>query len=415
MRVLIVNAHRNLVGGVEKYLQAVLPGLLDCGHELGLLHQYPADPDREHIDPPAGFGRLWCLGKSDPQAALDSVAEWKPDVVYSQGLEGRESETLERTLLSRHRVVLYVHNYDRTCATGRKCYSFPEFKPCDRQLGPGCLALHYPRRCGGLDPRNMWEQYQRNTQLNSQFAGHAAVLVASRHMHREMERHGVHSEKLFLAPLPTTDAKPESTPPVSKPITGKILFVGRLTDIKGAGYLIQAIPRAARELGRTLTLQIAGDGPEGGKLRALANRLGVAVEFLGWVPTMEKLNLMRQVDLLAVPSLWPEPFGLVGIEAGCLGLPAVGYATGGIPDWLVAGETGELAPGDPPTVEGLAEAMIRALASPEHHARLATGAWSLAKLFTLENHLARLEPILAGLPSPVARQPGAGMGVLHEC
>jgi len=139
------------------------------------------------------------------------------------------------------------------------------------------------------------------------------------------------------------------------------------------------------------------------------------VEFMGWVPTVEKLNLMRQVDLLAVPSLWPEPFGLVGIEAGCLGLPAVGYATGGIPDWLVAGETGELAPGDPPTVEGLAEAMIRALASPEHHTRLATGAWSLAKLFTLENHLARLEPILTGLPSPVARQPGAGVGFFHEC
>ena len=108
---------------------------------------------------------------------------------------------------------------------------------------------------------------------------------------------------------------------------------------------------------------------------------------------------MRQADLLAVPSLWPEPFGLVGIEAGCFGLPAVGYAVGGIPDWLIPGQTGELAPGDPPTVEGLAEAMARALADPEHHARLSRGAWELSKQFDTPRHLAMLEPILSAAVS----------------
>ena len=44
-----------------------------------------------------------------------------------------------------------------------------------------------------------------------------------------------------------------------------------------------------------------------------------------------------------MPSVWPEPFGLVGIEAGCVGLPAAGFGVGGIPDWLRPGETGELA------------------------------------------------------------------------
>src|SRR6202044_2190317 len=110
--------------------------------------------------------------------------------------------------------------------------------------------------------------------------------------------------------------------------------------------------------------------PEQPRLQNLANQLGVAVEFAGWVQTPQKVSLMLQADLLAVPSLWPEPFGLVGIEAGCLGVPSVGYASGGIPDWLVAGQTGELAPGNPPTVDGLADAMVRALASPEHYGEL---------------------------------------------
>jgi glycosyltransferase involved in cell wall biosynthesis len=115
---------------------------------------------------------------------------------------------------------------------------------------------------------------------------------------------------------------------------------------------------------------------------------------------------MHHADLLAVPSLWPEPFGLVGIEAGSLGLPAVGYASGGIPDWLVPGETGELAPSDPPTVDGLSDAIVRAFASGEHHAKLCLGAWKQAQRFTLEKHLAQLEPLLGIEPSHSGRPAG---------
>ena len=103
---------------------------------------------------------------------------------------------------------------------------------------------------------------------------------------------------------------------------------------------------------------------------------------------------MRRADLLAVPSLWPEPFGQVGVEGGRLGVPAVGYAVGGIPDWLIPGRSGELAPGDPPTVQGLAEAIVRVLADPSHYSSLCRGAWELASRFTLDAHLAELELIL---------------------
>jgi glycosyltransferase involved in cell wall biosynthesis len=120
----------------------------------------------------------------------------------------------------------------------------------------------------------------------------------------------------------------------------------------------------------------------------------VEVRFAGWLASAQKTEAMRQADLLAVPSLWPEPFGLVGIEAGCFALPAVGYATGGIPDWLIGGRTGEIAPGDPPTIHGLADALVRALGDRDHYAELCRGAWELSCGFSLERHLAKLEPIL---------------------
>ena len=47
MRILIATSSRNLVGGIEKYLQALIPGLLDRGHELGLLYENRFDPKRE--------------------------------------------------------------------------------------------------------------------------------------------------------------------------------------------------------------------------------------------------------------------------------------------------------------------------------------------------------------------------------
>lgn len=103
---------------------------------------------------------------------------------------------------------------------------------------------------------------------------------------------------------------------------------------------------------------------------------------------------MRESDLLVVPSLWPEPFGLVGIEAGSLGIPAAGFASGGITDWLLPGETGELAPANPPTAEGLADAIARALADQEHYDRLRWGAWDFSKQFDLDRHVAQLEAIL---------------------
>ena len=103
---------------------------------------------------------------------------------------------------------------------------------------------------------------------------------------------------------------------------------------------------------------------------------------------------MRSADLLAVPSVWPEPFGLVGVEAGCVGLPAVAYAVGGISAWLRPGESGELAPADPPTAPGLAKAIVRVLADVAYWRQLSAGAWEMARNYTREGHVSHIDEIL---------------------
>jgi glycosyltransferase involved in cell wall biosynthesis len=172
-----------------------------------------------------------------------------------------------------------------------------------------------------------------------------------------------------------------------------VLLIGRLVDVKGAHLLLQAIPAAARKLGYPLRLTIAGSGPEEPRLRALAVALGLEVDFAGWVSERERL--FQEHDLLVVPSLWPEPFGLVGIEAGCAGLPAVAFDTGGISDWLISGQSGELASGKPMTATGLSDAIVRAFIDVDHYNRLRRGAWEQAGRFRIDSHIRQLEEIFA--------------------
>ena len=391
MRILIAACTREVAGGAEKYLRVLIPEMLRRGHEVALLYEHDSLSASSSVD--AGSGApVWLWDQLREQRDWQGLSEWSPEVVYSQGLESADHEN---ALLDRYPVVWYAHVYLGTCTTGRKCHAFPRLEPCDRSFGPMCLLMHYPRRCGGLNPLRTWRMYQRQQNQHARLMDYRAILVASAHMFRELQRNGVSAERLHHVALPPTDSSPLPSPPAPRIPGGKILAVSRLTDLKGIDHLIRAIPSAAARLGRDLTLTIAGDGPDRARLEELARRLQIKAEFAGWVGSSRRTELMLAADLLAVPSLWPEPFGLVGIEAGCVGLPAAGYAVGGIPDWLITGRTGELADANPPTVEGLADAIVRALRDPDYYARLCRGAWEMAKSFTLEAHAAALEGILA--------------------
>ena len=391
MKILITTHHRGIVGGLETYLQALIPALLKRGHQVAMVCDYPAGRDGATVDPKDGKLQVWWSEDLKPDSAVYSdLNRWGPDVIYAQKISPMGPD---RMLQKRYPTVLYMHGYWGTCTTGRKCHAFPNIQACTRTFGPACLLMHYPKRCGGLNPVSAWKMFRDEQVRNSWLADYRAILVASTHMLSEIRRHGVSPEKSHIVRYPLTAAT-DPSPIFSKIPTGKLLFVGRLTDLKGADYLIRAIAPAESRLRQKLTLTVAGDGAELPKLQALARDQGVDATFVGWVDASRREEFMRRSDLLVVPSLWPEPFGLVGIEAGALGLPAVGYASGGITDWLLPGRTGELARADPPTAEGLADAIARALRDPEHYNRLCQGAWVLSNEYKLDRHVDELEAVL---------------------
>jgi len=408
LRIAIANWTRGVGGGAERYLQALVPRLADAGHAIGLAVETDAARSAPTIDPPGGPVEGIAIDPGDPAAAVRALRAWAPDVVYVHGLR---SPKLEEALIAAAPAVLFAHNYYGTCATGTKRHTRPAVAMCARTLGVACLPLDYLRGCGIAGPAALLRSYRLQAGRRALLGCYRAVAVASRHMRDEFARHGVPDGRLHILPLPPTDIVPDPEPPGRRPLGDRILFLGRQTDLKGGAHLIAAVARASAAVGRRLSLVVAGIGPEAHEWRSLAERLGVPAEFPGYADGPRRTALLREADVVAVPSLWPEPFGLAGIEAGCVGVPAVAYAVGGIPDWLTPGVSGELAPGDPPTVEGLADALARALGSPDHRARLARGAWETARRFSMERHLAQLETVLAAAASgpgshPSARPPG---------
>jgi glycosyltransferase involved in cell wall biosynthesis len=181
-----------------------------------------------------------------------------------------------------------------------------------------------------------------------------------------------------------------------------------MSQLKGGQFLLEALPQVRKKLGGKVELVFAGDGPERRDWEHRAARImrhdpEITVRFNGWQERAALDALLDTTDLLVLPSVWPEPFGQAGPEAGLRGVPVAAFASGGIPDWLEDGVNGFTAPTNPPTAAGLSEAIVRCLADPVRYQRLRRGAADVARRYSMEAHLADLLPIFERAATARAR------------
>lgn len=122
------------------------------------------------------------------------------------------------------------------------------------------------------------------------------------------------------------------------PKTHKFIFVGRLVSDKGAGLAVKAFNQIflKNQLNGNsyLSLTIVGDGPERQSIENLILELGLTKNVIlkGSLSGRELVECINQHEMILVPSIWEEPFGLVALEGmacGCLPIVSNG---GGLPD-----------------------------------------------------------------------------------
>ncbi|QPJ60981.1 MAG: glycosyltransferase family 4 protein [Candidatus Nitronauta litoralis] len=218
----------------------------------------------------------------------------------------------------------------------------------------------------------------RRIPLGKRFARHIlkhtdALYIVSENNHRMLEDLVRRPVKATIAPMgihteyyrqggDPAELKQKLNLPQEGPI---ILFVGKLSRIKGVRFLLQAWPEVLKQF-PAATLVIVGSGPEEAALKEAAGKLEEAsrIRFVGQKNQEAVRDYLKVCDAVVIPSIQDtngqvEGFPVVMLEALASGNPVVGTRLGGIPECIVDGENGYTV--EPENPNAIAEGILKIL------------------------------------------------------
>ncbi len=372
--VLIVTPRWTRDGGVATHVMTSAAALARHGIEV---HVLAAKIDADERTPGISFHQSVDLFNRDatPQQRIGDALESGPHIAHFHQFEDPDVATY---IQRRAPLVVSVHGY--SACTSAVHYFRPGHE-CDRPHGAGCIPNLLARGCAHTrNPSWLPGSFQRATRA-VRLLGQADLAISySSVIDRHLSVNGITRRAMapLFSTLPDTHAAGHER-------RRRVVFAGRVVRPKGVQTLLRAAQAVEAEL------VICGDGRDLGSMRTLAARLGVSdrTTFKGWLTAEALATELAQASIVAIPSLWPEPFGLVGIETFALGRPVVASTTGGVGDWLEHGVSGLGVPaGD---VRALAAALNELLADPERQRTMgAAGRERVTADFTAKRHVAAL-------------------------
>ena len=110
-----------------------------------------------------------------------------------------------------------------------------------------------------------------------------------------------------------------------------LVFVGRLEKSKGCQTIINALGEL-RKKNKLYNLTVIGEGSFKKNLEDLTKNLKIEnqINFIGRRNPLEVSNILRKSNLMIIPSLWEEPFGIVALEGLACGCKIICSRTGGL-------------------------------------------------------------------------------------
>ena len=377
MRILFVNEKCGYFGGVEQNVAESAAGLRARGHQCFLAFQEATG--RQVPEYQASFEECLPLDPF-PQA----VGRVRPDVIYIHKANVRSLGDA----LAGVRTIRMVHDHDLCCPRRHKYYAW-NGRICRHKADWRCyMDLAFVARSAGpakisfVSIGDKMLEMRRNQQL-------ALLLVGSAAMREELIQNGFPRERVEILP-PVVRMPLRAMAPI--PEENRILYVGQLIRGKGVDLLLRALTHVRGDY----ELTIVGAGNARAGLDDLCAKLGLGrkVRFEGWVNPQDLGDYYARAKLVAAPSRWPEPFGMIGLEAMHYGRPVVAFRVGGIPDWLEHGVTGLMAPEQ--DVRAFAAALEQLLSDPQLCSQLGQQAQERVRTkFCFENYLDRLEGLMS--------------------
>lgn len=303
-------------------------------------------------------------------------------------LHGISDPYIVETCLALRPVVRSLHEPRVICPGAQKFFRKSE-QVCTIPFGLHCFGHAYTQGCCNRHPARLWQAYTNTYfELNTAAPQYKSLIVMSQYMQREAMAAGIDAKKLVVNPYFIEDLP---SPPTAQPSGNSILYMGRLHESKGVHYLLQAFAQIKTSLAPAPTLEIIGSGSNEEGLQAQCRRLGIAdrVFFRGWQSRSAIDAALAACDVVAVPSIYPEAFGIVGIEAMIHAKPVVAFNVGGISDWLRNEETGFLVPAKDSAT--FAHGLSRLLSDASLYRRMSARARQVAlQEYLPKNHLVKL-------------------------
>jgi glycosyltransferase involved in cell wall biosynthesis len=416
MRVLMVNQfYPPHIGGAQRHIQLLAHALVERGYDVAVVAQRLAgrpeveDEDGVRIYRLAGWNSVVARAFANPAspihppvrdpgfaAGLERVLEReRPDIVHAHGWAVYSFMGLKKK--SSAKLLMMLHDYGLACPTthyvhhdghhGQAC-SGPRLAKCvacaRHEVGLAkSLAL-----TGGLALSS-----RTHALVDYYLAGSSAV--------RDAAIVGAHipEDKIevipYFVPDDIADAavgaeRPAFVPPDA---AGYVQFVGRFgaNTFKGFDVLLDAYT-GLRDAPPLVALLATHGEP------APAVPAGVTV--VRDVAHAAVMASWAHCAVAVVPSVWPEPFGQVAIEAMACGKPVVASAVGGLADVVVHEETGLLVP--PGDVAALRAALGRLIADPALRERMGAAGRERVERYRARSVIGHIERVYRQLLDPAA-------------
>ena len=399
---MLAQSYAPVIGGEERVVEELSRELEARGHEVSVatLRQPGADsaePEgavRVHRIPTSlnrvpgasrAADRAFAPPFPDPltvRGLRQVVRDESPDVVHAHNWIVHSYLPLRRH--SPAPLVLSLHDYSLLCSTKRL---FRERVPCS---GPGlakcvrCAGGHYGPGRGAAIALSTLARQSRLRRAVDLFLPISSAVRDNCRLGPD-DAHEVIPD--FIGDLPAASADPRLG---RLPDSPYILYYGDISEDKGAALLAAAYetlddPPPLVMIGRLLL-----DAPLGHQ--------GITV--LDQLPYAVVIEAVRRSLFTVAPSLWPEPFGLVALEAAAAGKPVIASDIGGLRDIVEDEETGLLV--EPGSVTALAGAIERLTRDASLRERMGNGGVRRSGMFSPEAIVPRFEgayeTVLEGAP-----------------
>ena len=393
MRVLqVTDNYAPATGGLERAVSALAQGLATAGHEVDVVTMSRPDAPPTEPEGPvtvrrvAGWtrhlrrfstdsGHRFHPTVPDPQLTRrlqELVDERRPDVVHAHGWILHSCLGLR--LPRGSALVTTLHDYGLTCPKKTMIHRDRLDSPCAGPALGKCLrctsGFYGPVKGPALTLGLAASGFDRVAMFLPISAAVAQACLP-----------GVEPERITVVPsFVDDDLARDAVRPEFLPDGDFVLFVGALGEHKGAGLVAMAHRQMATDAPLVMLGSRRADTPDLGE-RAIV-RSGVPHRLI--------MGAYAAASVVAVPSRWAEPQGLVAIEAMTAGAPVVASAVGGLAELVEPGVSGVLVP--PGDAAALARALDGLLADPGRRARMGQAGRARAAAFTAS----------AGVPRVVA-------------